>query len=100
VILSPEIMAAPLKIEEVAFRKANLAVARDARPQKSRPTIPESSRLTPELKGFIDRLVVPILVKGYVEKLQNEKSVADSSENGASAPMNRTREAEVADDSD
>jgi hypothetical protein len=61
---------------------------------------PEPSHLTPELKGFIDRVVVPILVKGYVEKLQNEKSVAESSENGASAPMNRTREAEVADDSD
>jgi hypothetical protein len=36
------------------------------------------SSLTPELKAFIDRVVVPILVKSYIEKLQNEKSVACS----------------------
>jgi hypothetical protein len=89
-------MAAPLKIEKVASRKTNLAVARGARPLESRAKTSGPSRLTPELKGFIDRVVVPILVKGYVEQLQNEKSVAESSENtGESAPMKRAREAEV-----
>jgi len=51
-------VATRLKIESVA--------------PKANP--PESTPLTPKLKGFIDRVVVPILVKGFVEKLQNEKS--------------------------
>jgi hypothetical protein len=55
--------------------------------QTSRTKTPEPSPLTPKLKGFIDRVVVPILVKGYVEKLQNEKSAAESGENAATSAL-------------
>jgi hypothetical protein len=45
------------------------------------------SRLTPELKGFIDRVLVPILVRGYIEKRREEKSVAEEGENAASCGL-------------
>lgn len=70
----PTNVAAPLKIKNAAPRSANIAVARGARRQKPQANPSQSTPLTPKLKGFIDRVVVPILVKGYVEKLQNEKS--------------------------
>jgi hypothetical protein len=88
-------MAAPLKIENAAPRSGNIAVARGACRQKSQAKASEPTPLTPKLKGFIDRVVVPILVKGYVEKLQNEKSVAESDENTASsAPTIEARRVE------
>ena len=70
----PTTVAAPLKIENAAPSSRNIAGARGARRQKPQANPPEATPLTPELKRFIDRVVVPILVKGYVEKLQNEKS--------------------------
>jgi hypothetical protein len=78
-------MAAPLKIENIASCL-----------QKPQAKTLEPSPLTRQLKGFIDRVVVPILVKGYVEKLQNEESVAESGENTtSSAPMTEARKVEV-----
>jgi hypothetical protein len=50
-----------------------------ARRQKPQASQPEPTPLTPELKGFIDRVVVPILVKGHVEKLQNESRTTEKS---------------------
>lgn len=46
--------------------------------QVAPPRTPEASRLTPELKGFIDRVVVPILVKSYVADVQSKKQIAES----------------------
>lgn len=40
------------------------------RPEKAPSEALEPSRLTPELKEFIDRVVVPILVKSYLETLE------------------------------
>jgi hypothetical protein len=37
----------------------------------------EPSPLTPELKGFIDRVIVPILVQSYLAKMQSEKKIAE-----------------------
>jgi hypothetical protein len=88
-------VAAPLKIENAAPRSGNVTRARDVRLQQPRAKAPEPPRLTPELKGFVDRVVVPILVKGYVEKLQNEKLVAGSDKNAASsAPIIEARKVE------
>jgi hypothetical protein len=70
----PTTVAAPRKIENSAPSSGNIAVARGARRRKPQANPPEPTPLTPKLKGFIDRVVVPILVKGYVEKLQSEKS--------------------------
>lgn len=43
----------------------------------SRPQRCEPSHLTPELKGFIDRVIVPILVQGYLAEMQGEKEIAE-----------------------
>lgn len=37
----------------------------------------EPSLLTPELKGFIDRVIVPILVQSYLAEMQSEKEIAE-----------------------
>jgi hypothetical protein len=37
----------------------------------------DHSQLTPELKEFIDRLVVPILVKKYIEAAEGAEGLAD-----------------------
>lgn len=37
----------------------------------------EPSPLTPELKGFIDRVIVPILVQSYLAEMQSEKKIAE-----------------------
>jgi hypothetical protein len=66
------LLVASPKIQNGARRAGKAAVAEGARPPLAKT--PEPSRLTPELKGLIDRVVVPILVKGYVEKLENEKN--------------------------
>ena len=47
-------------------------VQRGPRPQRC-----ESSPLTPELKGFIDRVLVPILVQSYLAEIQSEKEIAE-----------------------
>lgn len=58
------------------------SVSKLAKP--SRIPGPGTSPLTPELKAFIDRCVVPILVKTYIETMQSEKTVAHFSENTSS----------------
>ena len=42
-----------------------------------RPQRCEPSPLTPELKGFIDRVIVPILVQSYLAEMQSEKKIAE-----------------------
>ena len=42
-----------------------------------RPQQCEPSLLTPELKGFIDRVIVPILVQSYLAEAQSEKEIAE-----------------------
>lgn len=42
------------------------------------------SPLTPELKGFIDRVIVPILVRDYLSAIVKEKQIADRREGVAS----------------
>ena len=37
----------------------------------------EPSLLTPELKGFIDRVIAPILVQSYLGEMQSEKEIAE-----------------------
>jgi len=41
-------------------------------PQQCGPSV-----LTPELKGFIDRVIVPILVQSYLAEMQSEKEIAE-----------------------
>lgn len=48
------------------------SVQRGPRPQRC-----EASLLTPELKGFIDRVIVPILVQSYLTEMQSEKEIAE-----------------------
>jgi hypothetical protein len=88
-------VAAPLKIENAAPRSGNITVARGVRRQKPQAKTPAPAPLTPKLKGFIDHVVVPILVKGYVEKLQNEKSVAESGDATTCEPMTNASHIEV-----
>jgi len=65
-------------------------VERSARKRPAKTAL--KSRLTPELKGFIDRVVVPILVSAYVEKLQDEKELAESEQKRPSCdPMPKSR---------
>ena len=47
-------------------------VQRGPRPQRREPSL-----LTPELKGFIDRVIVPILVQSYLAEMQSEKKIAE-----------------------
>lgn len=42
------------------------------------------SPLTPELKGFIDRVIVPILVRDYLSGVAQEKQIADDRKGVAS----------------
>ena len=42
------------------------------------------SPLTPELKGFIDRVIVPILVRDYLSGVAQEKEITDGGEGVAS----------------
>ena len=67
----PTTVATRLKIQNAAPRSRNIAVARGARRQKSQANLPE-----PKLKGLIDRVLVPNLVKAFMEKekLRNEES--------------------------
>jgi hypothetical protein len=45
---------------------------------------PKDSALTPELKRFIDRVIVPILVRDYLSAIAQEKQIADGREGVAS----------------
>ena len=51
---------------------------------RRRPQTQEASPLTPELKGFIDRVIVPILVRDYLSGIAQEKQIADGREGVAS----------------
>ena len=42
------------------------------------------SPLTPELKGFIDRVIVPILVRDYLSGIDHKKQIAEGHEGVAS----------------
>jgi hypothetical protein len=42
------------------------------RPQRGEPSL-----LTPELKGFIDRVIVPIFVQSYLAEMQSEREIAE-----------------------
>ena len=42
------------------------------------------SPLTPELKGFIDRVIVPILVRDYLSGIDHKKQITDGHEGVAS----------------
>lgn len=54
------------------------------------------SPLTPELKGFIDRVIVPILVRDYVSSIDQKKQIADGHEGVASCEsMTVSQDAEV-----
>jgi hypothetical protein len=44
----------------------------------------KDSPLTPELKGFIDRVIVPILVRDYLSGFAQEKQISDGREGVAS----------------
>jgi hypothetical protein len=48
----------------------------DRAPKGIKPTPPNPDGLTPELKVFIDRAVVPVLVKAYLGKGASEKRLA------------------------
>jgi len=62
---------------------------------RSRP--PDASPLTPELKGFIDRVVVPILVQSYLAEQRSEKQIAEGTATVASCElMTDAPQAEVA----
>lgn len=65
-----------LKLERK--HQAAASQCRGAQP-RPHPRLCETSPLTPELKGFIDRVVVPILVQSYVAEMQSEKKIAESS---------------------
>jgi hypothetical protein len=51
-----------------------MATAPKLVPIRSRPAAAKPSALTPELKSFIDRVIVPILVKEFVAQI-HEKSI-------------------------
>jgi hypothetical protein len=55
------------------------------------------SSLTPELKEFIDRVIVPILVQGYITEIQSEKRFAEGPAVVASSQLmsNTMRRAET-----
>lgn len=51
-----------------SYRRVNLG----PRPQRCEPSL-----FTPELKGFIDRVIVPILVQSYLAEMQSKKEIAE-----------------------
>ena len=54
------------------------------------------SPLTAELKGFIDRVIVPILVRDYLSGIAREKQIAHAREGVASCELTVTPNAESA----
>ena len=64
--------------------------------QLRRASARKGSPLTPELKGFIDRVVVPILVRDYLSGMDQKKQIADRREDVASCDsMNISQNAEA-----
>ena len=64
---------------------------------RGRKQVSADSPLTTELKGFIDRVVVPILVQGYLVQQQSEKRIAENAPTVASYQlMTDASHAEVA----
>jgi len=51
--------------------------------QVTRTSKAELFRLTPELRDFIERAIVPILVREYLDMRTREKQIANSTENVA-----------------
>jgi hypothetical protein len=65
--------------------------------QFERRGAPAELPLTPELRQFIERVVVPILVQEYLSEPNGEKPIAESSSSVASCDMQtNTSQAEVA----
>lgn len=46
----------------------------------ARPKNQRHNSLTPELKGWLDRVIVPALVRQYLARLEPEKSLATDAE--------------------
>jgi hypothetical protein len=63
---------------------------------KSAGRTPGGSPLTAELKGFIDRVIVPILVCDYLSGVAQEKQIADDGKSVASCESMVTPNAESA----
>lgn len=61
---------------------------------QSRPRPRKDSPLTPELKDFIDRVVVPILVKEYLAVTDFENELAKSDSDAANS-VSRTAAPEL-----
>lgn len=58
-----------------------------------RRTAPKVSPLTPELRDFIDRAIVPVLVKQYIEMMELAKTARDASH--SQKPHGRTKPRKV-----
>lgn len=54
--------------------------------QKKKPSRKESL-LTPQMKGFIDRVTVPILLEWYLSDLQKQKQIAENVKGMASCEL-------------
>jgi hypothetical protein len=64
---------------------------------RGRKQVSADSPLATELKGFIDRVIVPILLQSYLAQLQSEKQIAESDANVALCDlMNDVSQGEVA----
>jgi len=59
------------------------AGAQCVRLQSDRRQARENSPLTPELKEFIDRAIVPVLVKQYLAVTEGEDNLADDAPDAA-----------------
>jgi len=52
--------------------------------EQKKKSAKKESPLTPEMKGFIDRVAVPILVEWYLADLQKQKQIAENAKGMAS----------------
>lgn len=87
-------MGKVIKLDSVPHGNAADCTRLQSGPRRRTPAI---SPLTPELKGFIDRVVVPILVQSYLAELQDEKQIAEGVATVASCElMTDAPQAEVA----
>jgi len=75
-----EALGKVVKLEAHQQRPATLRTSLQSGQSRARPQSP----LTPELKGFIDRVVVPILVRDYLSSIDHKKQIADGHEGVAS----------------
>ena len=72
-------MIGPTKIDAAALSVGNRGTAR-IRPVTRQK---DYSQLTPELQEFIDRVVVPILVKKYLDAAEGSERLADPAKSTA-----------------